>query len=142
MVTNEDSYGILLNDLWTFYLTFSGILLSIITLLYSFIIGKKNELEIYVDFTIRGKKDPLIIKRRRLAEKYIRKLKFINKWCFVLFILSSASCISCWVAMRFLPSSYFEDVLLIIVGVTFIIIVGTVGLLRNLYKKYKDDTKI
>ena len=45
METNE-FYSTLLNDAWTVYMTFCGILISIITLLYSVILGKRSELEI------------------------------------------------------------------------------------------------
>ena len=40
-------YTLLLNDAWTIYMTFSGILISIRTLLYSVILGKRSELELY-----------------------------------------------------------------------------------------------
>ena len=46
----------LLNDAWTVYLTFCGILVSIITLLYSFIMGKRNELYIYAEQSKLGSK--------------------------------------------------------------------------------------
>lgn len=34
------------SDLWTLYLTFIGILLSILTLLYSFVLSKKDEFKL------------------------------------------------------------------------------------------------
>lgn len=53
METN-DFYSTLLNDAWTVYMTFSGILISIITLLYSVILGKRSELEVYAEQTKLG----------------------------------------------------------------------------------------
>ena len=45
------------SDLWTLYLTLIGILLSILTLLYSFIIGKKDELKLIAELIkLDGKK--------------------------------------------------------------------------------------
>lgn len=37
------------SDLWTLYLTFIGILLSILTLLYSFVLSKKDELKLIAE---------------------------------------------------------------------------------------------
>ena len=34
------------SDMWTLYLTFTGILLSVFTLLYSFVANKKDELKV------------------------------------------------------------------------------------------------
>lgn len=42
-------YSLLLNDAWTVYMTFCGILISIITLLYSVTLGKRSELEVYAE---------------------------------------------------------------------------------------------
>lgn len=67
----------LLNDAWTVYLTFCGILVSIITLLYSFIMGKRNELYIYAEQSKLGSKDPLNKKRQMSASKYIKQMKYI-----------------------------------------------------------------
>ena len=38
---------LLLSDAFTLYLTLSGILVSLITLLYSFLNGKRSELEVW-----------------------------------------------------------------------------------------------
>lgn len=37
------------SDLWTLYLTSIGILLSILTLLYSFVLSKKDELKLIAE---------------------------------------------------------------------------------------------
>ena len=56
METNE-FYSTLLNDAWTVYMTFCGILISIITLLYSVILGKRSELEVYAEQAKLGHSD-------------------------------------------------------------------------------------
>ena len=71
METN-DFYSTLLNDAWTVYMTFSGILISIITLLYSVILGKRSELEIYAEQAKLGHSDPLMRKQLMVAVKEYR----------------------------------------------------------------------
>ena len=117
----------LLNDAWTVYLTFCGILVSIITLLYSFIMGQRNELYIYAEQSKLGSKDPLIKKR---------------KWCVIMLVMSFSSCFISWLCIRFLTKELYFEVLLIIVVLTLLIIAGTLGLIRRLIRQYNVDTKI
>lgn len=131
----------LLNDAWTVYLTFCGILVSIITLLYSFIMGKRNELYIYAEQSKLGSKDPLIKKRQMSASKYIKQMKSIIKWCVIMLVMSFSSCFISWLCIRFLTKELYFEVLLIIVVLTLLIIAGTLGLIRRLIRQYNVDTK-
>lgn len=132
----------LLNDAWTVYLTFCGILVSIITLLYSFIMGKRNELYIYAEQSKLGSKDPLIKKRQMSSSKYIKQMKSIIKWCVIMLVMSFSSCFISWLCIRFLTKELYLEVLLIIVVLTLLIIAGTLGLIRRLIRQYNVDTKI
>ena len=137
-----NTYATLLNDAWTVYLTFCGILVSIITLLYSFIMGKRNELYIYAEQSKLGSKDPLIKKRQMSASKYIKQMKSIIKWCVIMLVMSFSSCFISWLCIRFLTKELYLEVLLIIVVLTLLIIAGTLGLIRRLIRQYNVDTKI
>ena len=132
----------LLNDAWTVYLTFCVILVSIITLLYSFIMGKRNELYIYAEQSKLGSKDPLNKKRQMSASKYIKQMKYIIKWCVIMLVMSFSSCFISWLCIRFLTKELYFEVLLIIVVLTLLIIAGTLGLIRRLIRQYNVDTKI
>ena len=132
----------LLNDAWTVYLTFCGILVSIITLLYSFIMGKRNELYIYAEQSKLGSKDPLNKKRQMSASKYIKQMKSIIKWCVIMLVMSFSSCFISWLCIRFLTKELYLGVLLIIVEQTMLKIAGTLGLIRRLIRQYNVDTKI
>lgn len=83
-MNNSELYLVLLTDLWTIYLTFSGILISIITLLYSFIMGKRSELELYVEQIKQGNIDPLLKKRQKLTIDMIKKWFLLTSGFFVL----------------------------------------------------------
>ena len=139
---NVALYYSLLTDSWTFYLAFCGILVSVITLLYSFILGKKAELEVYAEQAKLGNNDPLLKRRQRVAVAYIGKLASINKWCAFLLGMSFISCITSWICIRFVPTDHYFTVLLFIGVITLLMIAGTLGLIRRLYRQYKDDIKL
>lgn len=133
------------SDLWTLYLTLIGILLSILTLLYSFIIGKKDELKLIAEQIKSNDKGPLVDQRKKFAISYIKRLSGINKKCFVLLLISITMDALCWVGMRL--SFIFDDIILLwllVVIIVFTILIGgyTVYLGCKLIKQYMSDTKI
>lgn len=139
---NVTLYYMLLTDSWTFYLTFCGILVSVITLLYSFVLGKKAELEIYAEQTKLGNNDPLIKKKQRIAVSCIEKLASINKWCALILSMSFISCITSWICIRFLHEKYYFCILFVIGVMTLLMVTGTISLIRRLYWQYKNDIKV
>ena len=97
----------LLSDAFTIYLTFSGILLSLITLLYSFINGKRSELELCAEATKAGIKDPLMKKRQNNLIMQIKRISKINRMIFIVLLLSMAACAISWVTIRFIQNNYY-----------------------------------
>lgn len=133
------------SDLWTLYLTLIGILLSILTLLYSFIIGKKDELKLIAELIKLKNLTPLVNQRKNFAISYIRRLSGINKKCFVLLLISITMDVLCWVGMRL--SFFFDNTILfwlLVITILFTILIGgyTVYLGYKLIKQYISDTKI
>lgn len=132
----------LLNDAWTIYLTFSGILISIITLLYSFIMGKRSELEFYAEQIKLGNTDPLLSKRQKFTIKVIKKMVYVNKWIFCILCISVFNCSLSWVAIRFIPQEFIKGPLYVVMVLSLFIIVLSACQGYNLYKQYLQDTKI
>lgn len=133
------------SDLWTLYLTLIGILISILTLLYSFIIGKKDELKLITEQIKLDGITPLVNQRKNFAISYIRRLSGINKKCFVLLLMSIAMALLCWVGMRL--SFIFDNTILLwllIVTIVFTMLIGgySIYLGCKLKKQYMSDTKI
>lgn len=133
------------SDLWALYLTLIGILLSILTLLYSFIIGKKDELKLIAELIKLDGITPLVNQRKNFAISYIRRLSGINKKCFVLLLISITMDVLCWVGMRL--SFFFDNTILfwlLVITILFTILIGgyTVYLGYKLIKQYISDTKI
>lgn len=141
METN-DFYSTLLNDAWTVYMTFSGILISIITLLYSVILGKRSELEVYAEQAKLGHSDPLMRKQHQITIKVIKKLVSINRWVFVILCVSLFNCTLSWLSFRFLPQEYKRSTLCLIGVLSIFVLIITIGQIHKLYIQYKQETMI
>lgn len=141
METN-DFYSVLLNDAWTIYMTFCGILISIITLLYSVILGKRSELEVYAEQAKLGISDPLMKRRHQITIKVIKKMVSINRWVFAILCVSLLNCIVSWLSFRFLPQEYQCSALYLIGVLSVFVLIITTCQVRKLYIQYKQDTMI
>lgn len=133
------------SDLWTLYLTLIGILLSILTLLYSFILSKKDELKLTVEQIRINGITPLINQRKSFAISYIRRLADINKKCFGLLFTAIIMDIFCWCGMRL--SFIFDNTILfwmLVVAIGFTILIGgyVLHLGYKLVQQYQSDSKI
>lgn len=141
METNE-FYSTLFNDAWTVYMTFCGILISIITLLYSVILGKRSELEVYAEQAKLGHSDPLMRRRHKITVKVIKKMVSINKWVFAILCISLFNCTLSWLSFRFLPQEYKRSALCLIGVLSIFVLIITIGQIHKLYIQYKQDTMI
>lgn len=133
------------SDLWTLYLTFIGILLSILTLLYSFVLSKKDELKLIAEQIKINGITPLVSQRKCFVTSYTRRLVEINKKCFGLLLTSIIMDIFCWCGMRL--SFIFDNTTLfwlLIVAIGFTILIGGYVLFvgYKLVKQYQSDSKI
>ncbi len=135
-------YSTLLNDAWTVYMTFCGILISIITLLYSVILGKRSELEVYAEQAKLGHSDPLMRRRHQITVKIIKKMVSINKWVFAILCISLFNCTLSWLSFRFLPQNCQCNALYLIGVLTVFVLIITICQVRKLYIQYKQDTMI
>lgn len=141
METNE-FYSTLLNDAWTVYMTFCGILISIITLLYSVILGKRSELEVYAEQAKLGHSDPLMRRRHQITVKVIKKMASVNRWGFAILCVSLLNCTLSWLSFRFLPQEYKRSALYLIGILSIFVLIITICQVRKLYIQYKQDTMI
>lgn len=131
-----------LSDALTFYLTFCGILISVLTLLYSFIMSKRSELELYAELSKKGNNDPLLNKRFQLAVNYIKRLKSIVLWIFIILCISIFTCIISWATIRFAPQNLYFGSFFIVCVSTLLICAGTMGQIKKVIHQYRQDTKI
>lgn len=131
-----------LSDLWTLHLTFIGILLSLFTLLYSFILSKRDELKIIAEQIKLGDKSPLIIQKRKFSIAYIKRLVNINKQCFYILSISIFLASCSWISMRLLNECMRFGALVIIFILTLLVVVYITYLAIKILKQYYHDIKI
>lgn len=132
----------LLSDAFTIYLTLSGILVSLITLLYSFLNGKRSELELCAEALKFGHNDPLMKRRQSLLIHQIHNLSKNSKFVFIIFLMSVFACIISWASLRFLPDSLHFGALGIVGVFTLLVGVMTSSMARKIYLNYKKDSTI
>lgn len=130
------------SDLWTLHLTSIGILLSLLTLLYSFILSKKDELKLVTEQIKLGDSSPLVIQKKNFAIVYIKRLVNINCQCFYILLISIFLASCSWIGMRFLNGSISFWVLVTIAVLTIIVIGYIIYLAIHILKQYKNDIKI
>lgn len=142
LITYKELINDCFSDLWTLHLTFIGILLSLITLLYSFILSKKDELKLVTEQIHLGDSSPLVIQKKSFAINYIKRLVAINCHCFRILLSSIFLALCSWIGLRFLTGGIAFWVLVIIAVLTIIVIGYIIYLAIRMLKQYKNDTRI
>lgn len=135
----------LYNDLWNFHLVLFGIALSIFTLLYSFILSKRDEIRNIAEQVKSGDKNPLLSQKENFAKKYINRLKSINDKIVIIVILSLIFFIFSWIFQRMILDNHYCIKLysLYVVGfITVCLLLYLIYMFAVIYKYYKDETAI
>jgi hypothetical protein len=134
-----------LSDLWNFHLVLIGISLSIFTLLYSFILNKRDELKTVSEQIKGGDKSPTLEQKERFAIKYISRLKKFNINCIYVFVSSTFLCCWSWVTLRLIKDTQLSlkqwfMITIAIFTITLCLYVATQFV--KIYKLYNSETKI
>ena len=134
---------IILNDLWNIFQTIIGISCSIMTLLYSFIIGKRNELKVISDSIKNNGGNPNILQNETFIKKYIYRFKKISQKWFIILIGSVLISVVIWIAERINLDFAFKKYLIIgiiVLSITLILYILYTAI--SLIRLYISDTKI
>lgn len=130
------------SDLWSLHLTMIGCFVSVFTLLYSFIISKKEDLKMYAELLSRGEKSPTIVQRQRFTTAYINRMKKVTNRILVLFVCSVLLAIGSWLGLNVFDGMNQVIALGLISALT-IIAFGFVLLLGiKVFHQYQDDVRI
>lgn len=131
-----------LSDLWSLHLAMIGCLVSVFTLLYSFLISKKGELKIFSEQLYYGDKSPTNIQKQRFAASYIKRMSKAVNLCLVLLISCVCLAIGSWVGLRLLNEKS-QIVLLYIVGLlTILVLASMIYLCVKVYTQYRKDVRL
>lgn len=129
----------LLDDSWSIHMAIISIAISIITLLYSLAIGKREELKILSDADKFGCKDPIVDAKISASAKYIEMVKKAIFSCNLILTLSVINALLSWICIRFYLCQIFIGVIIVL----FLMIIAiTASLVRRLLKQYKNDLAI
>jgi len=129
----------LLDDSWTIHMAIISIAISIITLLYSIAIGKREELKILSDADKFGCKDPIVDAKISASAKYIEMVKKTLFSCNLILIFSQINALLSWICIRFYVCQIFIGIIIVLF---LMIIAVTASLVRRLLKQYKNDLTI
>ena len=127
-----------LTNIWTFHLTSAGVLITIITVLYSFVLSKREQLIFYINES-KTLKNPNVNRMRHFHQKYFSKVKQIISFCFSLLVVSILVCATSILTIRIHTN---EIIYYILLGVTIIWLILAVVLAVTLTIQYKKDTKV
>ena len=138
-MSNEISIG--LTNLWSFHLCISGVLITLITVLYSFLLNEKDQWLFYVG-EVKTNHSPEAIRKSRMAKKYILRLKKAIQWCFVLLCVSAFLALVSLVFYRMpILASSAKIAYYIILPATVLWFALVIVLFVILVKQYRADTE-
>jgi hypothetical protein len=133
----------ILSDITNFSLVIFGFSATLFTVIYSFILNKREYLKELSDLIKNGNSDPLVSQRKTHTIQYITTMKKLNfqliiSLCLSLFIFSI--CIfSKYIKFTDVTNKYFVYFILLI---TIILFLQIINLIYNTIKRYLSETKI
>ena len=127
-----------LTNIWTFHLTSAGVLITVIMVLYSLVLSKREQLIFYINES-KTLKDPNLSRKKYFRQKYISKVKQIISFCFSLLVVSISVCVTALLTIRIHIN---EIIYYILLGITVIWLILAVILAIMLIIQYKKDTKV
>ncbi len=140
-ITNKE----LLDDLWNFHLVLFGTGIAIFTLLYSFIISKRDDLRLLADQIKQGAKDPILTQRESFARIYITKLHTVNRHSILLTIASFVLFISDWATKVFVIDALYNvkwTITVVLSCLTLILVLYLIILFIVIFKHYFANVKV
>jgi len=135
----------ILNDLWNFHLVLFGVALSIFTLLYSFILSKRDELKNISEQVKIGDNSPMLAQKESFAKKYIIRLKSANNHAGLTILVTFMLFTFSWFTLRIIPDCNIQFKLISFYAISFLtilIILYSMILFVKIFKQYKSETKI
>lgn len=120
-------------------LSLFGIGITILTVLLSFVITKKDEVKVYSDVYKSGQGDPTIKGKISLSIKYIKKLRKIIAHIITICIISLISILTSW---GFNIINCHDILIYISLGLTILLIGYIIVLLWNIISFFWKYTKV
>lgn len=133
----------ILSDIGNFVLVIFGFTVTLFTVLYSFILGKREQLKEYSERIKKGEIDPLLHQRESFAKNIIVRLKGLNNHLICIISVSFLMYLFSIVIKYLVEESYLKKDLLIALGIISLLLVLYVAIMLFLtIKDYVKNTKI
>lgn len=145
MVNNIQKIDALLNDVWNFQLILFGLAVTLFTVIYSFVITKRDELRSISDSIKNGDQTAAAKQKEIFAKNYILRLKKINNHLSTLIIATFLTSTLGWISERFISDCCFslkKKILIILLSITLILLIAIFVQSYKIFKHYKESTKI
>ncbi len=137
-------YNNLLGDIGNLMLVVFGFSVTLFTVLYSFILNKRELLIEYADRIKRGEsdRDPLIMQKNSNATKFIHNLKRFNIHLILVIFVDLIAYLVCMFSKYIIQEKDCKGFVTLIVGIlSLIIIIYVAGLLIFTVGNYFKNTK-
>lgn len=133
----------IIKDICNFQLSIFGISITLFTVLYSFILNKRDELRSYNEQIKTGTANPIITQKYNFAKSYIKKIKEVNRHLKRLVIIS----LLCYLISCFIINFPIIPLLIYILKILVLIVAGGTMIyiciiLFVIFRQYTEDTKI
>ena len=145
MKHNIEQINKLFGDLSDFHLVLFGVSLTIFTLLYSFILSKREELKSISELVKTGDKSPILAQKESFAKKYITRFKTANQQTIYIILITFILFLSSWLSETIISNNCIQTktvIIYIISGLTILIIFYSIYIFVKILKHYKEEIKI
>lgn len=133
----------LLSDIGNFVLVIFGFTVTLFTVLYSFILSKREQLKEYSDRIKNGDKDPVLYQRSAFAKSIINRLKRLNSHLIGIISISFISYFLSLIIKYSIDNTHTKEYFVIGIGfITFLLVVYVAGMLFVTIKDYIKNTQI
>ncbi len=145
MINNIDFLNKILNDIWNLHLVLLQVSLTLFTVLYSFIVSKRDDLKTISEQIKLGDNNPMLAQRASFTKKYILRFKGINYQITFLIVMTFLLFMFGWISERLINDNSYEvkKICLYILGfVTLILLLYSILMFYKLHNDYRKATKI
>lgn len=135
----------ILADMWNFHMVLSGIMLSVCTLLYSFVLNKRDVLLMLTHEIKSEKQNPIIRQKEKRALNYIRKMRKLNIKCFCVFVANCLIEIVSWVTLRLISDENLllkQWIMFSLAVLTMCVCVYAIILLIQICVNYRHEVQV
>lgn len=142
MNSTTDIIATLAEDCWTINISICGMMLSVFTLLYSFILSKKDTLVDLSRGIKNGHDGPITKSQEQKTRGYILQLSEIANKSLLILLIAFILALLCHASIRLPKMLWLLKVQSMMIALTFLLITYMLYIAVEIYRRYRKDTNI